>query len=339
MSHSPSQPNADAAAALNPAIAETVALARAGRVDEAGAQFFAMYRGSPRLRGCASNALECARHLALNGAPAPVSRVVDGAEAKGVISIIVCSIRPAQLANLHRDLQAHLAGEAWELVHIPDAHSLCEGYTRGMQQARGDLLVFCHDDIGIVCDDFAGRLRRYLARFDVIGVAGSDTLNGPVWAWAGTPHVLNWVCPRKVDGKFYAFLLGPGPLLANAQALDGVFIAARREAAEHIGFDTDTFDGFHFYDLDFSYRAARAGLRCAVAAEIVVWHASGGDFRSPAWQHYATRFVQKFPELEPQTEMAPYESVGLEFEPRLGAAIYNWLTHWALLAASRDDTH
>lgn len=309
-------------------------------MDEAGAKFLATYRRSPQLAGCARNALECARHLALNGVLAPPRYIVEDAEAKGMISIIVCSIRPERLANLRRDLQTHLAGEEWELVHIADARSLCEGYTRGMHRARGELLVFCHDDIGIVCDDFAGRLRRYLARFDVIGVAGCDKLTGPMWVWAGAPpRTLAWVCPANDAGTFPAFILGVGPLLENAQALDGVFIGARREAAEHIGFDADTFDGFHFYDLDFSYRAARAGLRCAVAADIVLWHASDGDFASPTWQHYAQRFVQKFPELtlRPQVGLDQFATLGIE-QPVIAAPMYNWITHWALLAASCDGT-
>lgn len=334
MPPSPSQLGSEPAALSNPRIAAAAGLVRAGKIDEAGAQFFAAYREFPQLPGCARNALECARHLAINQIPAPAVCGPDGTAADGTLSFIVCSVRPERLATLRRSLQTHLAAWDWEVVHIADARSLCEGYTRGMQRARGDLLVFCHDDIGIVCDDFPGRLRRHLARFDVVGVAGSDALAGPRWAWAGAPHSLNWVCPTNADGTLRAFLLGAGPMLANAEALDGVFIAARREAVERIGFDADTFDGFHFYDLDFSYRAARAGLRCAVAADIVLWHASGGDYNSPSWQRYAQRFVRKFPELRPKTPAAPYEPAIINIDPRIGPAMFRWITHWASTAPS-----
>jgi len=35
-------------------------------------------------------------------------------------------------------------------VRIPDARSLAEGYNRGLRRARGDLLLFSHDDVRIV---------------------------------------------------------------------------------------------------------------------------------------------------------------------------------------------
>ena len=43
------------------------------------------------------------------------------------------------------------------------------------------------------------------------------------------------------------------PLVRNVQALDGLFMAARRSVIERVSFDPVTFDGFHGYDLDFSY--------------------------------------------------------------------------------------
>jgi len=60
--------------------------------------------------------------------------------------------------------------------------------------------------------------------------------------------------------------------------------------------DEATFDGFHFYDLDFSYRAHRAGLRLAVSTDILLLHASEGRFEEE-WKRYAQRFMDKFPEL------------------------------------------
>jgi hypothetical protein len=41
--------------------------------------------------------------------------------------------------------------------------------------------------------------------------------------------------------------------------MDGVFLAMRREVALSIGWDFETFDGFHGYDVDFTLRAANAG--------------------------------------------------------------------------------
>jgi GT2 family glycosyltransferase len=53
-----------------------------------------------------------------------------------------------------------------------------------------------------------------------------------------------------------------------------------------------SFDGFHLYDLDWSYRASRAGFRAGVAGELLVVHASRGEYDA-AWQRQADRFCEK----------------------------------------------
>ncbi|MEK7361723.1 MAG: hypothetical protein AAB133_06555, partial [Pseudomonadota bacterium] len=53
-----------------------------------------------------------------------------------------------------------------------------------------------------------------------------------------------------------------------------------------------TFDGWQLYDLDFSLRAAQAGLDCATCNDILVVH----DFQASYdehWRKYAQRFVDK----------------------------------------------
>jgi hypothetical protein len=45
----------------------------------------------------------------------------------------------------------------------------------------------------------------------------------------------------------------------GAQALDGAFLALRREVFERVQFDERTFDAWHLYDLDFVFSAHLAG--------------------------------------------------------------------------------
>src|SRR5205823_3606760 len=74
--------------------------------------------------------------------------------------------------------------------------------------------------------------------------------------------------------------------------LDGVLIAARREVFTAVPFDAKTFDDFHLYDIDWSYRAANAGFRLGVAGELLLPHESRGAY-GDAWQYYAERFCLK----------------------------------------------
>jgi GT2 family glycosyltransferase len=183
------------------------------------------------------------------------------------------------------------------LIHVADARSLCEGYNRGVVRARGEILVFCHDDITILCPDFASRLRTRLASFDLLGVAGSTRATGPTWTWSGAPHIFASIAyPREDTDEVQLATCGTsGPVVKNAQLLDGVFMAARKDLVQRVPFDEATFDGFHLYDLDFSYRAWLSGARTAICRDVAICHASRGKFRTADYRRYAERFRRKFP--------------------------------------------
>lgn len=213
-------------------------------------------------------------------------------------SIVVCSIDDAKFAAFSSTIAARFAGVAHEVIRIPDAASLSEGYARGLARSTGDAVVFSHDDVDLLAPDAATRLASHLTHADLVGAAGATRVTGPAVFWAGHPALHGWVTyrePGQADYEVTAMSLG-GPRVDGIAALDGVLIACRRDAAEAVGFDTATFDGFHLYDLDFSYRAHLAGRKLAVACDLGVVHASKGAFDG-GWQRYADRFRAKFPAL------------------------------------------
>jgi hypothetical protein len=222
--------------------------------------------------------------------PAP-----EGAEP---VSIVVCSIRPEMLAAMQASFRAALGGREHEFVVIGDARSLSEGYARGLARSRHGIVVFSHDDVEFLSPRPFEALDRALAGHDIAGLAGASLARGPAVMWAGHPHLRGFVAlPGDGDGlKATVFSLDAG-VIGGMQTLDGLLIAARREAAAKVGFDAATFDGFHFYDLDFTYRAHRAGLRLAVTTDASILHKSNGSFGAD-WQRYAQRFAAKFPELD-----------------------------------------
>ncbi|MBZ0250930.1 MAG: glycosyltransferase family protein, partial [Burkholderiales bacterium] len=64
-----------------------------------------------------------------------------------LVSVVTCSIDAAKYGRVKASFARAFGEDPWELVGIHDAKSLCEGYARGFAQARGDLVVFSHDDI------------------------------------------------------------------------------------------------------------------------------------------------------------------------------------------------
>jgi hypothetical protein len=214
------------------------------------------------------------------------------------VSAIVCSIRPEYFANVERRLGEQFARHHFELIGIHDAKSLCEAYNRGAARAGGEILIFCHDDIDMVHADFGERVLRHLTLCDVVGVAGASRLVDADWGHAGLPHVHGQIVhqpPGQADYRYFCAGL-QAPVMENIQALDGVFIAMHRTVWETLRFDADRFDGFHGYDIDFTYRAHLAGYRLAIPADLLLIHFSTGGY-DLKWQAGNLEFLRKFPGL------------------------------------------
>lgn len=214
------------------------------------------------------------------------------------VSVVVCSRDDAKFAAVAREYQRVLCAGPFEIIRIADAASLAEGYNRAMADCRGDIVVFSHDDIRVLATDFRGELLAALDRFDLVGVAGATCLAGPQWISSPVADRRQLVCYPAPDPSH-----GPGCAIdgpqgvrwhEDLQCLDGVFIAARREVLSDLIFDQARYDGFHFYDLDFTYRAYRAGLRLAVCPRLGIMHASGGNYADPAWRRYAEVFCRQY---------------------------------------------
>jgi hypothetical protein len=210
------------------------------------------------------------------------------------ISIVICSIDARKFERVCQNYRQRFAGRDIEIVGIHDARSLAEGYNRGIARSRGDRVILSHDDIEILTADFASRVDAHLGEFDLIGIAGTTRLVEGRWAGAGDPYVFTLITSPLPDRAGYAtMMLGGGPLVVpGIQALDGVLLALRREVAIAIPFDGDVFDGFHHYDLDFTFRAHRAGFSLAVCRDIAIIHESTGRYDA-AWEEQKRRFEGK----------------------------------------------
>lgn len=210
------------------------------------------------------------------------------------VSIVICSIDAAKYERVCVNYRRLYASQPIEIIGIHDARSLAEGYNRGIARAAGELLILSHDDVEILSADFAARVERHLALFDLIGIAGTTRLIEGSWAGAGDPYVYTLITsPLPDTGGYATMLLGGGPLVVpDIQALDGVFMAMRRAVAVATPFDAATFDHFHHYDLDFSLRAYQAGRKLAVCRDLVLIHQSTGRY-DPVWEEYKRRFEIK----------------------------------------------
>lgn len=210
-------------------------------------------------------------------------------------SVIVCSIEAIKFARIYQCYCHLLSGYPHEIIGIHDAASLAEAYNRGIAQSTGDILIFSHDDILILDPDFANKLVQRLENLDILGFVGTDQLITATWFGAGQPHLHGVVAHGKPGNPHLTldvYGVHDWPVAKNIQAVDGFCMVATRSAAQAVGFDATTFDGFHLYDLDFSYSAYLAGYRLGVCCDIPIIHESAGNFGHQHLQ-YAERFVLK----------------------------------------------
>lgn len=210
------------------------------------------------------------------------------------ISAIVCSIDPVKYAAVVANLNLRFAGHDLDIVGIHDARSLAEAYNRGAAKAGGDVLVFAHDDIELRTHDFAARLFAHLERHDGVGVAGASRVAGTRWDAAGPRHIHGNVLHLPPPGKAGFLLMAAGfqASVCEARVLDGVFIAVHRHVWASTRFDAGRYDGFHFYDLDFTRRASDVGARLAVPLDLLLLHRSTGRYGGD-WRRYARAYAEQ----------------------------------------------
>ena len=214
------------------------------------------------------------------------------------LSVVIVSRDDRRYAAADAQYEKAFAGWPHERIRINDALSMYDGYARGFAQTSGELVIFSHDDIRFAVPDFAARLVESMSEADVVGVAGTTKVSGPAMLWSGHPHLHGAITHKAPADTSYELALSSlqGPRIRQAQGLDGVFIAARREWIDGVGFDTARIPGFHFYDLDFSYRASLAGARLTIACDLALIHQSRGNVDA-GWNAAQAAFAAKFPTL------------------------------------------
>ncbi len=214
------------------------------------------------------------------------------------ISIITCSVDDTRFQGF-QDNVADVFGPETQLIRIADPRSLAEGYNRGFRYSESETLIFCHDDIRFLVPESKAIIQQDLETNDIVGVAGTTKLVTGQWHSAGQPYTHGQVihsgyASGKPIYQLCVFALDKeAAVIQQIHALDGLFLALNRNVMDHVQFDEQLFDGFHLYDLDFTYAAYLKGFKLAVDYRLQLLHHSTGTF-DRQWRRYADLFHQKY---------------------------------------------
>ena len=192
-----------------------------------------------------------------------------------MLSIIISSYQPHYYIALEKNI-ADTIGIPYEIIKIdnPGIMGICEAHDRGAEKAQYEFLLFLHEDVLFETKDWGLILTQLLSKKSIgcVGLAGGDYVSTyPLPWWQNKERRffhLNQISTNE-EKKINRLTEHK-----NVIFLDGVFIACRRNIFLETRF-SDYLQGFHGYDMDFSWRASQTHQNI-VSHEITLTHFSAG---------------------------------------------------------------
>jgi hypothetical protein len=189
----------------------------------------------------------------------------------------------------------------YELILMDNKNNLSyksasQAYNCGGIKAKGDYLMFIHQDVMLPSHSWLKDAENNLSTVSNLGIAGVAGMLKPhyiidfemyaryvlltrlnlVSLWYkryGRGNVFQGYEKKRWLGKEISEIL-------SVQTLDELLLIVPSQVFEHIKFDETTCDSWHLYGVDYSLTASEAGLKTCVLPYPVV-HLSSGAFVKP----------------------------------------------------------
>lgn len=214
-----------------------------------------------------------------------------------MISIVTCCRHPMPQSIQEKNIAKTVAAPCEYLpVDGTGGESSASLLNFGLSRSSGDIVVFLPEDVYFMKIGWGAVLERKFADPSIaaVGVAGTQYLPAttPSLTAAGRPFIKGRVVYHLQNGDFFAVVYSQELGDFQVVALDGAFIAVRRDHLARAWFDQETFDGDYFADLDLCMQLRKCGVLLATT-DIVVKKRTPPQF-GPTWQEYSRRFVDKW---------------------------------------------
>lgn len=187
------------------------------------------------------------------------------------------------------------------LQYINDGqYSLTEIYNIGLNESKNNIVIFLHDDIIFETKNWGRVLLKNIDKnpeYGIIGIAGSRELPTTGKWWENPLHMYGQVYHQHNGKKWLSKYSPKKPLfLDNVVIVDGLFFVVKKDLIK-VKFDENV-KGFHFYDVDFTFRNYIEGVKIGVTSDIDVTHLSIGQ-TNEQWEQNRILFSEKFKNILP----------------------------------------
>jgi hypothetical protein len=225
-----------------------------------------------------------------------------------MLSIVICNYNKKRISPLKENINSTI-GVIYELIIIDNSSndfSIFKAYNKGVELCKFEKILFIHDDVKFHTIDFGKILVNLnLPNLGVLGIAGAKvktSISAPWWIsnhdyvygdiiyQYNIQHFSNST-PKKIIEGFET-----ENQVEEVILVDGVFLFSTRDNCLNYPFD-ETYNSFHFYDLDFSLSLKKNGKRNYVTNSILLEHYSAGSLNKD-WVDSSFLFEKKWGEFE-----------------------------------------
>ena len=178
--------------------------------------------------------------------------------------------------------------------------SLTEVYNKILKDSKNDIVILCHDDIYFDSKNWGQKILNHFKRnpdYGVLGLAGSTQLPSSAKWWEDFSKMRGIVNHehggKKWESKYSQSL---GNQIDDTVLVDGLFIVINKNNIKQTF--NEEIKGFHFYDVDFSFRNFIDDVKIGVMYDVRVTHKSIGE-TNEQWEKNREVFAEKYKDILP----------------------------------------
>lgn len=242
-----------------------------------------------------------------------------------MISIIICSTHHQVEPKLLRNIDATIGDVAYEIVHIDNSanqYNIFQAYNLAVERAQYEYLCFMHEDIDFCSNDWGKVVVDALKdeATGLVGVIGGCYIGHYYRYWAESGLHRGHIMQGNKSGK-NSYLRDYSKTVeqdgVEVVSLDGMFLASKKSLfSSTLRWDDETYEGFHYYDLDMCMQVLKAGYKVKVLYDMLIMHKSTGSYNPSFFENYR-RFHRKWDSFLPVTslELTPKQQEQVRWRP------------------------